>query len=151
MFMRSLRFCWVLLLGMAALGCSTPGPAPLATYELSGGIAGHAILVTVHDDGQVNVRDRMDTGSLAVSEGVLAELRRVCDQLEATGAAIEVEGEPECCDLIIEQVTYQGSVYPLADLEPALADVLRRTFEDLLERGLSASREASPESEATDA
>lgn len=83
------------LLAMVLLVACAPGPEPppiptpaptlapdvLATYQLTGGIAGDSQMLTVYRDGAVDlVRRRGDPVSLQVDEQVLEPLRRMLAQ-----------------------------------------------------------------------
>lgn len=143
--MHLLRLGYVLLFLTVANGCTHSQVNPLVSYELSGGIAGHAKLVAVNDDGEVTVRDRMKSGVFRLSEDEVVQLKALCAPLnqvalpdQAQGAAQDAEEEPECCDLIVERVIYQGTSYALDQLDESLAAELRAQFELLLARGLAA-------------
>jgi len=157
--MRPYKVAVVLLFAGLTYGCTHSDPGYFVTYEFSGGIAGHAIVVALQDDGAVSLRDRARTASTMLNDQVLAELKVVCAQLPKTGLgkSVDDEVEIECCDQIIEQVTFQNRVYSLSELDEEFAATLRDYFRSIHKRGLaedkssstSAGKETSVDTEAS--
>jgi hypothetical protein len=118
-------------------GCTHSNTGQLVTYELSGGTAGHAIVVVVREDGIASLRDRAKTTSITLNDQTLSELKMVCKQLPETelGKSVDNESETECCDQIVEQVTFQKYVYHLNELDEELAETFRNYFHNILQRG----------------
>lgn len=136
--MRLLTTIWIPVFMILLHGCTTAQNGNLVSYEMSGGIAGNAILVEVRNSGQVHVRDRAQTGVFTLEPTEIDELLQLCDSLNETdvGQSLESMHEPECCDLIVEKVVYLDTVYSLDELDTELADSLRVKFEEFLRRGL---------------
>ncbi|MFK7914703.1 MAG: hypothetical protein AB8B93_12380 [Pseudomonadales bacterium] len=149
--MRLSEFILVGSIVAVVCGCAGPSVQPLVTYEHSGGIAGYAQLVEVSGEGVVAVRDRATTASFQLAENDLITLRATCGELIDTDSGLELSEveEVECCDQIVERVTFDGKVYELYALDDRLAESLRVRFQEMLKQGL-AEDDSVPSSQAVE-